>query len=598
MIPVQYLEALALEQALGDPANPANTLSFRQAMALDEADAFPEAAISLLHMLGVPRVYVPEQLGGLFSSAETFVAVGRVLSRRNMSVAVSYSTMLWSALAWIGADAAQQRQVADWVMRYGQFPCLAYSEAEHGADLSANQLTARRNPDGTYTLNGEKWPINRATRSSFLILLARTDPGPHLRNHTLFIVNKNMLESQRYYHLPRVKTYGLRGCDISGIGFTECTIPADARIGEQGHGLELALKGFQLTRTFCTALSLGVGDSALRLVTDFAATRQLYGGPIRNLPFTRDVLASAYVSQLLAEAVAIVAARGLHFFPKQFSSWSSIAKVHVTHLIDFAGHQLSGVLGARYYMREQHGEGMFQKFLRDGAIVSVFDGSSHVCLDSLATLLPSLVRQRHKATQETDYRPLYDLSEHLQPLAFDQLDMSGRGKDAVLESLPYLLAQLEALQANCPEPAMPAALLDLSRKLQRDLEQLDAEILAEPVRRGERNSGRQFDLAQRYCAIHAAVAALGLWLHNRTTLGSFFAAGAWLEAILVRGGAAEFRYGQLAPQLTETLQRQLEHQHTHQQMFSLLHWPLASHGLPETLPELSKETDDESETTA
>ena len=54
----------------------------RAAMALDEADAFPEAAVSYLHNLGLHRSYVPEQLGGRFGSGETFVALGRVLARR------------------------------------------------------------------------------------------------------------------------------------------------------------------------------------------------------------------------------------------------------------------------------------------------------------------------------------------------------------------------------------------------------------------------------------------------------------------------------------------------------------------------------------
>ncbi|MBI3773018.1 MAG: acyl-CoA dehydrogenase family protein [Gammaproteobacteria bacterium] len=591
MIPQQYHEALAFEQALGDPANPDNTLSFRQAMALDEADAFPDVAVSFLNALGVPRVYVPEQLGGSFKSSETFVAMGRTLARRNMSVAVSFSTMLWSALAWIGGDAKQQRRIADWVLHDGHFPCLAYSEADHGADLAANELTARRNADGSYTLNGEKWPINRATRSGFLVLLARTDAGQHLRNHTLFIIDKNKLESRHYYHLPRVKTHGLRGCDISGIGFRECNIPADSRIGAEGFGLELALKGFQVTRTYCTALSLGVGDSALRLVADFAAQRQLYGAAMNTLPHTQHVLANAYLSQLMGECTAIVAARGLHLYPEQFSAWSTVAKVQVTHLVDFACQQLASVLGARYYLRERHGEGIFQKFIRDGAIVSIFDGSSLVCLDSLATLLPTLVRGHRDHVSPVDWPALYDLNCPLPSLPYERLDLFNRGRNAVMDSLPALLMQLDAVVAD--DELNVQTLSELRRlavQLKNDLASLNANVLDEPVRRGERNSARQFAFAQHYCELHAAIAALGVWLYNRHALGSFFARGLWLQAALARAGRAEFRCGELAPALIGALHEQCEYQRTHAQMFSLLPWPLAARGLVETLPDFSKET--------
>jgi len=581
-LPAQYAAALALEQALGDPALPANTLSMRQAMAHDEADAFPEAAVALLDELGMPRTYVPRALGGGFESSETFIATGRVIARRDMTVAVSYSTMLWSMLAWIGGDAAQKQAVADWV-RSGSFPCLAYTEAEHGADLSANGLTARRTDDGGYVLNGEKWPINRATRSGFMVLLARTDDAHSLRNHTLFIVDKASLPAEAHYHLPRVKTHGLRGCDISGIGFRDCPVPASARLGAEGHGLELALKGFQVTRTFCAALSLGVGDSAIRLVAGFAAERRLYGTTVDRLPHARDVLANAYLSQLVAECVSIVAARGLHLFPAQYSTWSSVAKVQVTHLVDHAMRQLATVLGARHYLRENHGEGMFQKLLRDGAIVSVFDGSSVVCLDGLATVLPMLVRSRRQGTaRPVDAAALFDLQRALPEMPFDRYDLSGRGRDAVLECLPGLLARLDGLEADadCTAPTLQA-LRAAAAILQAQLAELDAAVMEE-ASVGQRNSARQFGHAQRYVDLHAMVSALGLWLHNRHTLGGFFAAGQWLQSALVRSSLVGVQYGAMAPDLVEALHAQMDMQRNESHMFSLLRWPLATAGSPES----------------
>ncbi len=628
MIPPQYQPALALEQALGDPERAANVLSFRNAMALDEAEAFPEAAAGLLHTFGLHRCYVPRSLGGAFDSSETFVALGRVLARRDMSVAVSYSTMLWTVLAWIGGSKAQQRRVADWVLGAGEFPCLAYSESGHGADLAANELAAHPDGRGGYRFSGEKWPINRATRSGFMVLLARTDDGAHLRNHSLFIVNKRELDGSRYYHLPRVKTYGLRGCDISGIGFRNCPAPADALVGAEGHGLELALKGFQVTRTFCTALSLGVGDSALRVVTDFALARRLYGGRVADLPHTREVLANAYLSQLIGECASIAAARGLHLYPSHFPAWSSVAKVQVTQLVDHACQQLAGVLGARYYLRDTHYDGLFQKILRDGAVVSLFDGSSIVCLDSLATLLPGIARRQQRlaqARQEGHDQPcpaaLYDLRKPLPALPFEQFDLSARGHDAVIESLPGLIARLRlelpggaACGANAganagsnagadsgptcgsdsgsdsgsacgpdpgatsglPSAATLAALHDAAATLQSDLDTLLREVLADPPRRGERNAPEQIRRAERFCALHAAVTCLGVWLFNRAHAGGFFAQGDWLLAALERRGQQYFRAGSLRPEHAGLLAGQLLHQFDTRQMFSLLPWPLAA----------------------
>ncbi|WP_311971674.1 acyl-CoA dehydrogenase family protein [Pseudomonas baltica] len=577
MIPAQYFEAVWMEQSLGDPWLPDNSLSYAQALSMDEEDAFPEAQVTALNALGFNKSYVPHTYGGTFRNCETFVAMGRVLARRNMSVAVAYSTMLWSTLGWLGGSDDQKREIARWIISHGSFPCLAYSESEHGADLTSNQLSARLNADGTYTLNGEKWPINRAIRSDFLVLLARTDDGVHMRNHSLFIVRKDQL-SRRYYHLPRVKTHGLKGCDISGIGFRDCVIPASCRVGEQGHGLELALKGFQVTRTFCTALSLGVGDTALRLVADYASRRRLYGDAISRLPHVQDVLANTYVSQLIAECVSIVSARGLHVCPELYSSWSSIAKVEVCHLVDFSCQQLASVLGARFYMRDQQGVGIFQKFMRDGAVVSIFDGSSVVCLDSLATLLDTLTREDAPKPEEGCLHVLFDLESAMPDLDYSRLKLFSRQGDPLLGSVAQLIEQLDLLNAD--ESCTAQTLQNIktgARRFLADVEHLKAQIRQSSVRSG-RNSARRLAQAQRYCAVFGVAACMGIWLFNREKFGSAFKSGLWLSAVLQRGLSAEFAPGTLDPALTSALFAQMDEQRQHNEMFSLMRWPLAAAG--------------------
>src|SRR5436309_2431459 len=66
-----------------------------------------------------------------------------------------------------------------------------------------------------------------------------------------------------------VRTHGIRGADISGIGFAAAAVPAGALVGDVGRGLYVVLKSLQLTRTVCTVLSLGAADHALRIAAQF-----------------------------------------------------------------------------------------------------------------------------------------------------------------------------------------------------------------------------------------------------------------------------------------------------------------------------------------
>ena len=571
---------MRLEEALGDPERAENLLSFRNALEWDEQELFPEPAIQRLLHLGVHTFNVPEELGGRFRSMETLVAMARTVARRNMSVAVSISPMVWTMLAWMGAGRELQGKLARAVLQEGEFPCLAYSEEAHGSDLLANETTAEPQGDRRYAVTGRKWPINRATRSQWVVLLARTRPSSHPRNHSLFIFEKARLDRQSYRHLSPVKTHGLRGCDISGIAFEHCLLPDGALIGGEGDGLELALKGFQITRTLCTGLSLGVADSALRLTNNAASGRRLYGRPVIELPHARDTLANAYVSSLIGECASVAAARGLHLFPEQGSVWSSVAKVQVVRLADEAVQQLGGILGARAFLREGTPAAAFQKFLRDGAIVAVFDGSSIVCLERIAALLPRLCREQRGGPDESLLGTLFDIRRPLPAMDFSRLTLRWKGGDAVLGALPALERKLGQTDpdrecgADCLEE-----LKRQTRALRQAVQELRDEARTAPEGSSERNSAARMGLAERYCELHTAICCLGYWLFNRDHQPGFAAAGDWLRAALARGGEARFRCGRLRPEVADSLCARLQEQT--QQMFTLLPWPLALRGAAE-----------------
>src|SRR6185503_17814861 len=272
------------------------------------------------------------------------------------------------------------------LIRGGGKIAFGLTERTHGSDLLANELEAREEGD-RLVFSGEKWLIGNATRSTAMTLFARTraDGGP--RGFTVLFADKRLLDSSGFHHLPKVKTVGLRGSDLSGISFDRCAAPAASRIGPAGSGFELALKALQITRILCPGLSLGAGDTALRLVLDFALTRRLYGGRLFDIPHARATISSAFIDLLICDCVAISAARALQAYPGQASVWSAAAKYFVPATVEQVMRDLSVVLGARFFLRDGHPWNMFQKMVRDSSIVSVVDGSAMVQLHALGLQL-------------------------------------------------------------------------------------------------------------------------------------------------------------------------------------------------------------------
>ena len=534
----QYKLARELEEHLGDPFDARSTFSFKSAVELDEAEVFPEQAFGMLNDWGLHRRYVPVELGGEPASYEGLLHLLRVVARRDLTAAIAHGgTYLGAIPVWMAGSAAQQSKLADIVLDGGQV-ALGLTEQGHGSDLLAGDVAARRGAaaDG---LHGKKWLIGNATRSRAVTVFARTDERGGPKGFSLLLLDKADCGGGTCRPLPRVKTHGLRGADISGIEFQGCRLAPDAFVGEAGRGLEIVLNALQVTRTLCAAFSLGAADTALRITLDFAAQRRLYNSTVAEIPYPRELLLECFLDLLICECAAASGARALHAAPEQMSVWSAVVKTFVPLTVERMMQTLSVVLGARFYLREGYCHGLFQKILRDNAVVSLFDGSTAVNFEGIALQLHGRLREeRPDASAEFARRSMgiiFDLAAPLPACRFDAFDMMCRGADPVIASLPTLGDELPAACADCPEPVRDA-LRHLLRALREKVAWLRAEVAAGKGRErpGARPSAGQFRLAQDYAGLHAAASCLHLWTRSRRHLDPFLREGVWLILCLRR----------------------------------------------------------------
>ncbi len=536
----QYWTAEALEKDLGDPLNPDNPLSYKRVIEIDESEEFPHEEIRWLYDWKLQHYYIPTDCGGEFTSFEEFVAFVRVLSRRDQTIGIAFTTLFWSFLNWMAGTPEQKQKLARFIMDdYGAM-CLGYSEKEHGSDLINGDLTATK-VEGGYILNGEKWPINRATISGVSFILAKTDANGGPKCLTLFMVDKRQLDPEKYYNLPKIYTHGVRASDMSGIGFKDCFVPDSMRLREEGDGLELALKGFQITRMLCAAFSHGAADTALRTTLSFAVNRVIYQKTVMDLPQPRRTLVDAFLDILICDCETIPAARGFHIIPEQFSVWASVVKYFVTVRLEEMVNSVYVVLGSRFYMREEHEFGIFQKLLRDNSIISMFDGSSIVNLHALILQLRPLTKYRAKRNSRTmsalksRLEAIFSLEKSVPPFEPNNLELFGRGMDDSLQGLEIALDMLEGFKDSQEvDREVLENLLMLGNLVLEELNAHDEQISQSKFEYGHDQSPELFEIAKKYCTLHAASACLHTWLYNRSILGEFFARGEWLVLSLHR----------------------------------------------------------------
>ncbi len=530
---VRYQLAEDLEAHLGNPWDSDTEFSYARCAELDEREQFPAAICAQLDAWGIPSYYVPTEHGGRIDDYEQLVQLIRVVSRRDLTVAIGHGkTYLGGVCMWVAGDGEHAAALSEDI-RAGVPVSLALTERAHGSDLISGEVTALPDGSGNLVVNGEKWLINNATRGGLLSMLVRTDPAGGPRGFSMLLIDKRELAPGSFEHVPKIHTLGIRGADISGIRLTGAVVPQGNLIGPAGSGIEVILKALQLTRTMCTALSLGAADHALRLVLDFNRERQLYGRTLIQLPKARSVLAAAGADALIGEALTIVATRAVHTLTSEMSVTSAVAKYQVPTNTEQIIADLTRQLGARAFLKNVHAYGMFQKVDRDHRIVGLFDGNTLVNLNSLINQFRTLVRVYRRGTGDgAGARAAFDLSAPLPPIDPARLSLVARGGSGVLASVPDSIAILRSAAAQ--EPVLKGALACAERLAETidlvhdDMERYQNALSDVPP--------AAFDTARRYTLCFAAAACLGLWAHNHEAQGDgrVWQDGVWLRAVLDR----------------------------------------------------------------
>lgn len=397
-------------------------ISIAGILAEDESSTFPTEAQTLIDQLNILENFIPDTFMGKMGSVEDTLQMGRAISRRNLTSAIAIGqTLLGSLPVWIGGNEEQKKDLAK-NLRAGWLNCLALTEEEHGSDLSSSEVAV-----SDTGLIGKKWCINNATRGRQLSVLAKNKNNDLLNVHFL---QKDKKYEGDFSNIPKIKTHGIRGADISGIIFKDFK-QENSLLGKDGHGLEIVFKTLQISRLLCGSFTLGAVDTVLRRTLEFSETRILYGKSILEIPTVRSKIVDAYKKLLLIEAYALSASRFVTFIPEQMSVYSAISKFLVSEMGDEIIHPCTEILGARYYIRENE-IGIVQKMERDHRVVSLFDGSSAVNLSVIMGQLKRLASQDQTGEISPDPSIVFNLKHKAPKFSGDEkLRLTNRGNDYI-----------------------------------------------------------------------------------------------------------------------------------------------------------------------
>ena len=244
----------------------------------DETKHFPVDVLREAGALGMGGIYVQEEFGGSGLTRSDAVLIFEELAKADPTIAAYIS--IHNMVVWMIDSFGNDEQRAQWVPQLASMEALgSYCLTEPGAGSDAAALSTRAARDGEeYVLNGVKQFISGAGSSSYYIVMARTaDTGN--RGITAIVVPA---ETPGLSFGPNEKKMGWNAQPTRQVIFDNVRVPIANRLGEEGSGFGIAMKGLNGGRINMGACSLGGGQTALDKSVAYLKEREAFGGPLIN----------------------------------------------------------------------------------------------------------------------------------------------------------------------------------------------------------------------------------------------------------------------------------------------------------------------------
>jgi acyl-CoA dehydrogenase len=240
------------------------------------------------------------------------------------------------AIALFGAEELRDRYLPG-VADGERIAAFALSEPEAGSDVAALATTATADGED-YVLNGTKTWISNGGLADFYTVFART--GEKL---TAFVLDADAPGLRVAERIEMLAPH-----PIATLELEDCRVPAAHRLGAEGEGFKVALSTLDVFRPTVGAAALGFARRALDEALTRATSRQLFGGPMADLPLVQAKLAEMALGIDASALLVYRAAWAKDVTGARITREAAMAKLHATEtaqrVIDDAV-QLCGGLG-------------------------------------------------------------------------------------------------------------------------------------------------------------------------------------------------------------------------------------------------------------
>src|SRR5712672_1311326 len=341
-------------------------------MKWDEANHFPLETVKELGRMGVLGMIFPEEYGGPGLGYIEYVIAIEELSRVDGSVGIivaAHNSLCSNHIFKFGSEAQKQKYLSP-LAQGKKIGAWSLTEPEAGSDAGGTRTTAKREGHH-WVINGAKTFTTNGHYADVCVAMAVTDKSKASHGISAFIIEKG---TPGFKPGKKENKLGLRASDTSEVIFSDCRVPLENLLGDEGEGFTGSLKILDGGRISIAALALGMAQGALDAATKYAKQRKQFGQPISEFQAIQfklaDLATQVEAARLLVYQAAWLADSGSERFTRE----SSMAKLFASEVAVRVANECVQIHGGYGFIKDYPAE----KYYRDVKLCTIGEGTSEI----------------------------------------------------------------------------------------------------------------------------------------------------------------------------------------------------------------------------
>ncbi|XP_077914866.1 isobutyryl-CoA dehydrogenase, mitochondrial isoform X5 [Halichoerus grypus] len=250
-----------------------------------------------------------------------------------------------------------------------KFASYCLTEPGSGSD-AASLLTAAKRQGDHYILNGSKAFISGGGESDIYVVMCRTG-GQGPKGISCIVVEKG---TPGLSFGKKEKKMGWNSQPTRAVTFEDCAVPVANRIGNEGQGFVIAMKGLNGGRVNVASCSLGAAHASVILTRDHLSVRKQFGEPLASNQYLQFKLADMATRLVASRLIIRSAAVALQEEREDAVALCSMAKLFATDECFAICNQALQMHGGYGYLKDY----AVQQYVRDSRVHQILEGSNEV----------------------------------------------------------------------------------------------------------------------------------------------------------------------------------------------------------------------------